>query len=125
MESVDEKKIIVVVEDDPKVAELIKDVLEIEPDYDPVAVRDGRQALEVIHSVAASLILLDVRLPGLDGLQLYDMLRADDATREIPVIFVTANSDSAAFKSHHIEHFVAKPFAPDELLDQVAAALQS
>ena len=125
MESVDEKKIIVVVEDDPKVAELIKDVLEIEPDYDPVPVSDGLQALDVIRSVPTSLILLDVRLPGLDGLQLYDMLRADDTTREIPVIFVTANSDSAAFKNHHIEHYIAKPFAPDDLLDQVAAALQS
>src|SRR6478672_5682504 len=120
MEGVDEKKIIVVVEDDPKVAELIKDVLEFEPDYDLVAVPDGLRALEVIHSVSASLILLDVRLPGLDGLQLYDMLRADATTREIPVIFVTANSDSAAFRSHHIEHYIAKPFVPDDLLDQVA-----
>jgi CheY-like chemotaxis protein len=125
MESVDEKKIIVVVEDDPKVAELIKDVLEIEPDYDPVPVSNGLQALDVIRSVPASLILLDVRLPGLDGLQLYDMLRADDTTREIPIIFVTANSDSAAFRSHNFEHYIAKPFAPDELLDQVAAVLQS
>src|SRR6185436_2748031 len=109
--------------------DLIKEILESEPGYKAVAVYDGRRALDLIRSlnrsIPPSLVLLDVRMPGLNGLQLYDILQADDTTCEIPIIFVTANSDSAAFRSHHIDNYIAKPFVPDDLLDQVAAALQS
>src|SRR3954464_3907790 len=118
-----EKKLIVVVDDDKATTELIKDVLESEPYYTAVTVHDGRSALDLIRAVRASLILLDVRMPGLNGLQLYDILQASDATCEIPVIFVTANSDSDAFRSHHIENYIAKPFGTDELLNRVAEAL--
>src|SRR3982751_2904979 len=102
MGSGDSKKLIVVVDDDKAITELIKDVLESEPDYVAVPVHDGRRALDLIRAIQASLILLDVRMPGLNGLQLYDILQANDATCEIPVIFVTANSDNEAFRSHHI-----------------------
>jgi len=123
MGSGDSKKLIVVVDDDKAITELIKDVLESEPDYVAVPVHDGRRALDLIRSIQASLILLDVRMPGLNGLQLYDILQANDSTCEIPVIFVTANSDNEAFRSHHIDNYIAKPFDPGELLARVAAAL--
>jgi DNA-binding response OmpR family regulator len=118
------KKVIVVVEDDKRIAELIKDVLYCEPSYAPVAVHDGWRALELIHSVEPSLILLDVRLPGLNGLEVYDRLQADNTTLDIPVIFVTANSEATTFKGRNIPNYIAKPFDPDELLVRVAAALE-
>jgi CheY-like chemotaxis protein len=121
----EEKKVIVVVDDDQRVSELIKDTLESEPEYEAKVVNDSRHALEVIRSVPTRLILLDVRMPEIDGIQLYRMLQADSATGAIPVIFVTANSVTEAFKSQNIDNYIAKPFDPDELVERVAAAIQS
>ena len=122
MDGLPEKKAIVIVEDNEPIAELIKDTLNSEPDYQAVIVNDGAQALEVIRSVKASLILLDLNLPGISGLQLYDMLQEDPATREIPVIFVTANHHERAFRERGLANYIAKPFDLDELLARVAAA---
>jgi CheY-like chemotaxis protein len=119
MDKPPEKKVIVVVEDNEAIAELIKDTLNAEPDYQAVAVNDGSLALEVIHSVKASLILLDVELPGIDGLQVYDLLKSDPSTDHIPVIFVTASERNDEIRSRSIEAHIAKPFDLTELLGHV------
>jgi DNA-binding response OmpR family regulator len=121
MDGLPEKKAIVVVEDNEAIAELIKDLLNAEPEYQAVAVHDGALALDVIRSVKASLILLDVGLPGLDGLQVYDMIKEDPTTTDIPVIFVTADPDNHHFKKRDIRQYIAKPFELDDLLARVAA----
>src|SRR3954452_3224037 len=123
MVDIPEKKAIIIVEDNESIAEIIKDTLNAEPDYQAVTVSDGAQVLEVIKSLRASLVLLDLSLPGLDGLQIYDMLQADELTERVPIIFVTANSDRADFKARSFENVLAKPFDLDELLTQVAAVL--
>jgi len=116
-----EKKAIVVVEDNEAIAELIKDLLNAEPDYQAVAVNDGALAIDVIRSVKASLILLDIGLPGLDGLQVYDMIRDDPTTKDVPIIFVTADPANREFQKRKIHDYVAKPFELDVLLARVAA----
>ena len=118
------KKAIVIVEDNEQIAELIKDTLNAEPDYQAVAVHDGALALEVIRSVKASLILLDYSLPGMDGLQLYDMLQDDENTQGVPVIFVTASVDSPDFKKRKFTNVLSKPFDLDDLLARVAAVYE-
>src|SRR5438105_292153 len=120
MDNTSEKKAIVIVEDSEPIAELIKDLLNAEPDYQAVAVHDAALALNTIRSVRASLILMDVNLPGMDGLQLYDMLQEDPDLRAIPVLFVTANSESADFRKRDLTNYIAKPFNLDELLTRVA-----
>ena len=122
MDGQPEKKAIVIVEDNEPIAELIKDTLNSESDYQAVVVNDGARALEVIRSVKASLILLDLNLPGISGLQLYDLLQEDPGTREIPVIFVTANHQERVFRERGFSNYIAKPFDLDELLTRVAAA---
>ncbi|HMA35911.1 MAG TPA: response regulator [Chloroflexia bacterium] len=121
MDGLPERKAIVVVEDNEPIAELIKDTLNAEPDYQAVVVVDGALALEVIRSVKASLILLDINLPGLTGLQLYDILQADEATQSIPVLFVTANIMDPGLQRRGLSNCLAKPFDLDELLARVAA----
>jgi DNA-binding response OmpR family regulator len=122
MDGLPEKKAIVIVEDNEPIAELIKDTLNSEADYQAVVVNDGARALEVIRSVKASLILLDLNLPGISGLQLFDLLQEDPATRAIPVIFVTANHHERVFRERGFSNYIAKPFDLDELLARVAAA---
>ncbi len=120
-----EKKAIVVVEDNIVIAELIRDTLNAEPDYQAAIVHDGGLALEAIRSVKASLILLDLNLPGIDGLQLYDILQADEATCNIPVIFVTASPNRVEFKKRGIKDYINKPFDLDELLTHAARVCRS
>jgi CheY-like chemotaxis protein len=114
-----EKKAIVVVEDNEPIADLIKDTLNAEPDYQAVVVNNGAEAIEVIRSVRASLILLDVGLPGLSGIEIYDILQADPALREVPVIFLTAQSETRSFRERQFQHVIAKPFTLDQLLEIV------
>ena len=124
MEALPEKKAIVVVEDNQPIAELIKDTLNAEPDYQAVAVHDGARAVETIRSLKASLVLLDLDLPGLNGLDLYDILQDDPSTQNIPVIFVTANASRKDFHARRFEYVIEKPFDLDELLDRVGVILR-
>lgn len=114
---------IVIVEDDPIIAELLKDALNSEPEYQAAAVHDGALALETIRSVKADLIILDYQLPGIDGMQLYDLLQKEEGTRAIPVLFVTANSNHAGFKERGLNNILSKPFDLNELLSRVAEVL--
>lgn len=115
-----EKKAIVVVEDNEPIADLIKDTLNSEPGYQAVVVNNGAEAIEVIRSVHASLILLDVGLPGLSGIEIYDILQADPLLRKVPIIFLTAQSETRTFRDRQFEHVIAKPFTLDQLLEAVA-----
>lgn len=117
--------LIVVVEDDQAVAELTAEVLNEEPGYHAVAVSDGLLALELIRSMRPNLVLTDVRLPGLGGLELYDALRADAVTAAIPIIFMPASRFSAEFAERGIDRPLMKPFDISELLSRVAEALSS
>ena len=78
----------------------------------------------LIQSVKVDLILLDVRLPGLDGIQLYDSLKADPSTSGIPVIFVTSSTNDADFRRRRFENVISKPFDLNTLLASVAALLR-
>ena len=120
MNRVPEKKAIIIVEDNEPIAEVIRDTLNGEAEYRAVVVNEGKKALEVLHSIQASAAILDVGLPDLDGFELYDALRADPATRHIPVIFVTANCDVQKFAQRGITNVIPKPFHLDELLARVA-----
>src|SRR5215212_8949764 len=117
-----EKKAIIIVEDDGPVAQIIKDTLNAETEYRAVVVDDGVKAIEVIHAVQISGVILDIALPGLDGLQIYDALQADPTTRGMPIIFVTATYVPDEFTRRGITNILAKPFNLDDLLARVAQA---
>jgi CheY-like chemotaxis protein len=121
------KKVIVVVEDHEATAELIAEYLNEEPEYEALTAGDATAALELIHAHIPDLILLDVRLPGIGGFELYDTLQADPATRDIPVIFITTSASraiSADLEQRHIEGYVSKPFELEYLLSRVQEVLR-
>ena len=119
MDAPPERKIVVIVEDTQEIAQLIKETLNAEPDYQGVVVTDSALAIEVIRSVKASLIILDVYLPGISGIELYDRLQDDEATRGIPALFVTAAHRDPNFTTRNFTHYIAKPFDLDELMQHV------
>ena len=89
---------------------------------------DGQAALDVALVDPPDLILLDVMMPGLDGLGVCAALRAADMTRDLPVIFLSAHgdlSDRVAGLDQGATDYLVKPFVPDDLLARVRAALRT
>ena len=90
------------------------------------AAADGREALELLQSRRFDLVLLDVIMPGLDGFTVCERLQADDATRDIPVVFLTALDATfdkvRAFSAGAVD-YVTKPFRSEELLARVGTHL--
>jgi CheY-like chemotaxis protein len=87
-------------------------------------VDNGAAALEALRGVKARLLILDVSLPGISGLELHDWLQADEATRGISVVFVTADTEALRqLEERRMPHVLAKPFDLDELLGLVETAL--
>lgn len=103
--------IILVVEDNPLNQELVTDLLEL-AGHSVVAADSGEVALEIARSQPLDLILMDVSLPGKDGLTITAELKADPATRGIPVIAVTAHSmvkDKERIMAAGCDGYVTKP----------------
>ncbi len=106
---------VLVIEDEAVIREVIADLLEVEG-YRVMAAADGA-ALTAALTVRADLILLDLRLAGMDGDELLTRLQADPATRHIPVVVMSAGADLRAYEDHPgVATTLAKPFDLDVLL---------
>jgi DNA-binding response OmpR family regulator len=118
---------ILVVEDDSQVASVIHASLELEgePDWMVRLASGGRHALELASTTPPDLVLLDVRLPDLDGAQVYRRLRASAATRAARILFLSAGTSFDLFQLG-IEDGVLlrKPFQVPELVSLVRALLR-
>jgi two-component system response regulator MprA len=114
---------ILVVEDDSDIADFIRRGL-IYKDYDVDVARDGEEALALAHNKAPDLVILDLMLPKLDGIEVCQRLRA---AGDVAIIMLTAR-DALADKVRGLDagadDYVTKPFAFEELLARVQAALR-
>ena len=119
-----ETRAIVVVEDNEPIARLIQEVLNDVPGYGAVTVPDGAIALDVIAAVRADLVILDVDLPGLDGLELYDRLKGRPETAAILVRFMSAAAHEEELQRRGIQDYLRKPFDLDDLLARVDAIFE-
>jgi DNA-binding response OmpR family regulator len=94
--------------------------------FEPVAADGGRRALEIARSRPIDVILLDVMMPEMDGFQVCAALRAEEGTREIPVILVTAKDDMEtrlAGMKLGVSEFLAKPINRHDLFARVRAQI--
>ncbi|MEM7164675.1 MAG: response regulator [Planctomycetota bacterium] len=117
---------VLVVEDESDILELIEYNLERDG-YRVYSCRDGEGGLELARQAGPDLVLLDLMLPGLDGIEVCRKLKEDPVTRAIPVIMVTAKgeeSDVGLGLGVGADDYVAKPFSPKELLARVRAVLR-
>ena len=114
---------ILVVDDDEALAEMIGIVLRNDG-FDPVFCGDGAQALEVFRSSRPDLVLLDLMLPGMDGIEVCRQVRAES---DVPIVMLTAKSDTADVVrglESGADDYVPKPFKPAELVARVRARLR-
>ncbi|HEY0955742.1 MAG TPA: HD domain-containing phosphohydrolase [Roseateles sp.] len=113
MTAPDARPKLLLVDDEPANLQVLRQVLQ--EHYRLLFARDGHKALELARSEAPQLILLDVMMPGLSGLDVCRTLKAQDATRAIPVIFVTALADvqdeSQGFDAGAVD-YISKPISP-------------
>lgn len=96
--------------------------------YDVVEAADGSEALDRLRSARFDLIIVDMMMPGISGLELVAELRADDTLAATPVLMLTARAqatDRDAAAKGGVDRFLTKPFGLDELLDAVEQLLQS
>ena len=117
---------VLVVEDEEDIMEVIRFNLEKEG-YEVNQALSGEKALQVIENNLPSLVLLDLMLPGINGLDLCRIFKQNDRTKAIPVIMLTAKSEDAdivAGLEMGAEDYITKPFSPRVLVARVRTILR-
>jgi two-component system alkaline phosphatase synthesis response regulator PhoP len=117
---------ILVVDDEEDILELVKVNL-LREGYKVIIAADGEEALKLARSQMPSLVILDLMLPGMDGLEVCRILRGDPKTEHIPVIMLTAKSgesDIIVGLEVGADDYVTKPFSPKVLVARVKRVLR-
>jgi len=117
---------ILVVDDEPDLLELVKHHLQREH-YEVTTALDGEVALAQARRNPPDLVVLDLMLPGIDGLEVCRRLRADPRTMHVPIVILTAKgeeSDAVIGLAQGADDYVRKPFGAKELLARIAARLR-
>jgi two-component system cell cycle response regulator DivK len=118
-------ELILIVEDNEKNRKLVRDVLQVKG-YRTVESESAEEGLLLARSAGPALILMDIHLPGIDGIEALGRLRADPATRAIPVIAVTASvmtHDRQRVMESGFDGYQAKPINVKTFLETVRATL--
>lgn len=117
------RKTVLVVEDDEAVSELLVSLLE-DRGFAAVPALDGRTAIELARTLIPDLITLDLALPGTDGHEVLSRLKATPATREIPVVVISAFTQILpAGERKKLAYLLGKPFDVTEVLEIVQATV--
>jgi DNA-binding response OmpR family regulator len=117
---------VVIADDEPNLVLPLEYMLKREG-YEVTVARDGQEALEAIARVDPHLVLLDVMMPRKSGFDVCQMLRADEAHRDLRIMLLTAKGrDDAVAKGLALgaDAYVVKPFSPRELLQKVRELLE-
>lgn len=116
---------ILIIDDEAQIRDAIADL--ISDDYDAIIAKHGADGVELAKKESPDLVLLDIIMPGTDGMEVCAALRNDPATRHIPIIMLSA-AGSKTNRIHSFgngaDDFIAKPFDAEELMVRIAAKLR-
>ena len=114
------------IEDDPEMIELVKLIL-TRKGYNVTGATNGPEGLEAVKQVKPDLVLLDLMMPDMDGWEVFQRIRGNDQTKDVPVIVVTAKAQSIdkvlGLHIAKVDDYITKPFGPSELLSSVLRVL--
>ncbi len=120
------KKRVLVADDDPSILYSVKRVLG--DSYIIIEANNGREAVNLAQSHKSDIILMDMMMPEKDGLTACSEIKANEATKAIPVVMLTGTSyelNKKLAESMGASGYVTKPFKPQELLDMISQLLAS
>jgi two-component system response regulator VicR len=121
-----ESKQILCIEDEPEMIDLIRLILG-RRGFEVVGAAGGKEGLEKMQQHPPALVLLDLMMPDMDGWEVYQQMKADEKTKDIPVIVVTAKAQSIdkvlGLHIAKVDDYIAKPFSPQDLLNSVDKVL--
>ena len=120
-------ELILIVEDNDKNRKLVRDVLRVK-EYRIAEAETGEEGVRLAHELHPDLILMDIQLPGMDGITAFRQIRDDAATATIPVIAVTASAmtqDRKTIMAAGFEAYQSKPLSVKGLLETIRATLDA
>ncbi len=119
-------KRILCIEDDLEMIDLIRLIL-TRRGFEVLGAAGGMAGLKEVREQLPDLVLLDLMMPDMDGWEVYQQMKAEDSTRNIPVIVVTAKAQSIdrvlGLHIAKVDDYIAKPFSPQDLLNSVEKVL--
>jgi DNA-binding response OmpR family regulator len=116
------QKTVVYIEDDPEMIDLVI-LIVAKRGYHVIGAHGGREGLDLVQQNPPDLILLDLMMPDIDGWDVYHQLKANEQSKNIPVIIITAKSQEIdrvlGLHIAKVDDYICKPFHPQELLDSM------
>src|SRR5207244_1578921 len=111
-------RLVLIVEDDETTGEMLATAINAQRGYEAVHVSDADEALDAIGRIDPDLMVVDIHLPGMSGLELYDRVRSDARFRSLPVVFETGAGREHAqeLRDRGIATYIKKPFDLEELV---------
>lgn len=122
-----DKKTILIIDDEKDLCDTIEMMLEVMGGYKIVKAYNGKEGIEQAHLAKPVLILLDITMPEMDGLETLKILKENNATKAIPVVILTAcNEDVFKFQASHLysEDYITKPVKTNELVTRIEKVLK-
>jgi DNA-binding response OmpR family regulator len=116
---------VLLVEDDPVILRLLEVNFDLEG-YSVLLARDGQEGIDQARASKPDLVISDIMMPNVSGLELVEALKTDPTTASIPIILLSAKAQSGDVKAGldaGADDYVTKPFEPLELVDRVQALL--
>ena len=113
---------VVYIEDEPEMIDLVRLILK-RKQYEVIGASGGREGLDAVRKTIPDVILLDLMMPDMDGWEVYQQLKADEVTRSIPVIVITAKAQRIdkvlGLHIAKVDDYISKPFSPMELIESL------
>jgi two-component system, OmpR family, response regulator VicR len=121
-------KSIVYIEDDLEMIDLVKLILS-RRGYEVKGAHGGREGLDLVQDEKPDLVLLDLMMPDVDGWEVYQQIKGNPATHDIPVIVITAKAQPIdrvlGLHIAKVDDYISKPFHPQELIDSIDKVLKN
>lgn len=122
----DDAKRLVYIEDEIEMIDLVRLILG-RKGFEVIGANGGKEGLEIVRQEKPDLVLLDLMMPDLDGWEVFQQMKAEEATRDIPVIVVTAKAQTIdrvlGLHIAKVDDYISKPFSPQELISSVEKIL--
>jgi len=123
---VENLKRVVYIEDEQEMIDLVRLILS-RKGYEVIGANGGRDGLQLVNDRLPDLVLLDLMMPDMDGWEVYQQMKANEKTRQIPVIVITAKAQSIdkvlGLHIAKVDDYISKPFSPHDLLESVERVL--